>query len=324
VNIDLTNPNPGPVARRSLADCEAVIERGLGTFMEVGTALAEIRDQGLYRDTHGTFEAYCRERWGLSRKRAYDLMGATAAVAEVSPIGDTSVIVNEGQARALARAVQHLGPEVAAEVLGQAVAAADAEDQRLTARRIAEEAARRAAEAEQAKQRKQEAARRLAARDQAMRSEVLPRLLGDVILPRYGLTGVHDWCAILPWTTLRELASLAASIKVDGLLVPVVADPAGVLLDGKRRLLGCWLAGLPHVEVRTDTGAPLQVAIAENMQRRHLNEDQRAFLAVNMEAHWQEHPELWQRYHEAATAQERYAEDYLRRLESLRDAEAAR
>ena len=41
---------------------ERIIERGLQTFYEVGTALLEIRDASLYRQTHPTFEAYCRQR----------------------------------------------------------------------------------------------------------------------------------------------------------------------------------------------------------------------------------------------------------------------
>jgi len=52
---------------RSLADLETIIERGLATFVEVGTALLDIRRDRLYRETHETFEAYCRERWGFGR-----------------------------------------------------------------------------------------------------------------------------------------------------------------------------------------------------------------------------------------------------------------
>ena len=51
-----------------LAECEAVIERGQQTFIEVGQALMEIRDSRLYRETHATFEAYCNERWGWTRR----------------------------------------------------------------------------------------------------------------------------------------------------------------------------------------------------------------------------------------------------------------
>jgi hypothetical protein len=87
---------------RALAEREAVIERGLATFVEVGSALGEIRDERLYRADHGTFEDYCQQRWNLSRAHAYRMIDAAAAV---SPIGDTGLPVpaNEGQARELAR-----------------------------------------------------------------------------------------------------------------------------------------------------------------------------------------------------------------------------
>lgn len=62
------------VERSRLAECERVIERGITVFVEVGQALTEIRDGKLYRETHGTFEAYCRERWQISRPRAYEIM----------------------------------------------------------------------------------------------------------------------------------------------------------------------------------------------------------------------------------------------------------
>ena len=85
-----------------LAERETVIERGLGTFVEVGTALAEIRDDRLYRAKFATFEDYCQERWNLKRAHAYRMIDAAAAV---SPIGDTGLPMpaNEGQARELAR-----------------------------------------------------------------------------------------------------------------------------------------------------------------------------------------------------------------------------
>ena len=81
----------------SLADCEAVIERGLGTFIEVGAALAEIRDAGLYREGFETFEDYCRDRWDFSRPRAYQLIDA----AEMSTTVDTA-LPSERVARELA------------------------------------------------------------------------------------------------------------------------------------------------------------------------------------------------------------------------------
>lgn len=86
----------------TLEGCEAIIERGLGVFIDVGNALIAIRDGRLYRREHDTFEAYCQARWNLSRKRAYDLTGAAEVVAALSPMGDIPLPRNERQARALA------------------------------------------------------------------------------------------------------------------------------------------------------------------------------------------------------------------------------
>ena len=48
-----------------LTDCEEVIEQGMETFFEVGDALLKIRDCRLYRESHATFDEYCRDRWGI-------------------------------------------------------------------------------------------------------------------------------------------------------------------------------------------------------------------------------------------------------------------
>jgi hypothetical protein len=97
------------VAGRSsrLAELEAVVEAGLQTFVEVGMALLEIRGERLYRETHGTFEDYCRERWGWSRIHAHRQIDA-ARVATLLPIGNRPA--NEAQAREL---VPLLGDEKA-------------------------------------------------------------------------------------------------------------------------------------------------------------------------------------------------------------------
>ena len=84
----------------SLAQCEALIERGMKTFVQVGEALAAIRDARLYRESHDTFEDYCKERWGMSRPRAYQLIESAQAV---STMVDKSMITTERQARELAK-----------------------------------------------------------------------------------------------------------------------------------------------------------------------------------------------------------------------------
>ena len=83
-----------------LARCEAVITQGWDTFVEVGRALATIRDRRLYRDTHGTFEEYCRGKWQFSKTHANRQIEAARVVDILAPIGVKPE--NEAQARALA------------------------------------------------------------------------------------------------------------------------------------------------------------------------------------------------------------------------------
>ena len=100
------------LAHQRLVDNERVIAAGLATFVEVGAALMRIRDERLYVDEYGTFEDYCRERWGFSRSRAHRLIEAAEITEAVLPIGNIAP-ANEGQARELTG----LDPETAAEVM---------------------------------------------------------------------------------------------------------------------------------------------------------------------------------------------------------------
>lgn len=86
-----------PAERTRLAELEAVIERGQETFIEVGSALTEIRDTRLYLETHATFEAYCQERWGWSRRHANRTIQAAEVAEILGPMGPA----NERQAREL-------------------------------------------------------------------------------------------------------------------------------------------------------------------------------------------------------------------------------
>lgn len=83
-----------------LVFCERVIARSVRSLWEAGEALATIRDDRLYRATHPTFEAYCRDRWDLSRPYAYQLIAA----AEVRRNLESCDVLpeNERQVRALA------------------------------------------------------------------------------------------------------------------------------------------------------------------------------------------------------------------------------
>jgi hypothetical protein len=80
---------------------ERVIEKGRDTFVDVGNALAEIRDSRIYRSSHGTFEDYCRDRWEFRRDYVDKLIAASSVVSNLH----TNVCkpVTESQARPLAK-----------------------------------------------------------------------------------------------------------------------------------------------------------------------------------------------------------------------------
>jgi site-specific DNA-methyltransferase (adenine-specific) len=85
--------------QEELESLEAIIGGGLQAFVDVGQALAEIRDRRGYKlSGYATFDEYCQQRWGLSRSYAFRHIQA-AQVAAVLPIGNAPA--NEAQARQL-------------------------------------------------------------------------------------------------------------------------------------------------------------------------------------------------------------------------------
>ncbi len=65
---------------KHLAQLEEVIDKSLTTFIEVGTALLEIRESQLYLGTHETFERYCKDRFAIGKSHAHRFMQATEIV----------------------------------------------------------------------------------------------------------------------------------------------------------------------------------------------------------------------------------------------------
>ena len=60
--------------RRMLYEYEEIIDKHIQAFFEVGKALMDIRDKRLYREEYPTFAEYCKSRWNLEIKRAYQLI----------------------------------------------------------------------------------------------------------------------------------------------------------------------------------------------------------------------------------------------------------
>ena len=85
--------------QKTLENLEAVIEKGLPAFIQVGRALQRIRGEKLYRADYMTFQDYCDQRWGMTIRHAERLMIASKIVDEMRPIG--RVPTSESQFRPL-------------------------------------------------------------------------------------------------------------------------------------------------------------------------------------------------------------------------------
>lgn len=86
---------------RTLDECEAVIRRGLNSFIEVGEALMEIRDNRLYREKgFSRFEDYCQQEWKWTHRHANRLIESAEVVHSLGPIGPI-LPATESQAREL-------------------------------------------------------------------------------------------------------------------------------------------------------------------------------------------------------------------------------
>lgn len=110
-----------PQEERERHRLELRVERA---FYEAGVALRELRDKKLYRSTHRTFEAYCRDRFNYSRDTAYLKIAAAVVYENIQKFLPTNcrqipMPMNEYQLRAIAKA--ELEPEIQASMWLQGV-----------------------------------------------------------------------------------------------------------------------------------------------------------------------------------------------------------
>lgn len=110
-----------PQEERERHRLELRVERA---FYEAGVALRELRDKKLYRSTHRTFEAYCRDRFNYSRDTAYLKIAAAVVYENIQKFLPTNcrqipMPMNEYQLRAIAKA--ELEPEIQASTWLQGV-----------------------------------------------------------------------------------------------------------------------------------------------------------------------------------------------------------
>ena len=89
--------------RRKLKQLEEIIETGITSGIAMGAALTVVQDEKLYREEYKTFESYVQTRWGIERRRAYQLIEAAKVKAILCKKlhKESDVITNESQLREL-------------------------------------------------------------------------------------------------------------------------------------------------------------------------------------------------------------------------------
>jgi hypothetical protein len=114
-------------------------------------------------------------------------------------------------------------------------------------------------------------------------------------------TNWHEALSLFPEMEEEDLRGLAADIRANGLLSPIVLAGTAVL-DGRNRLLACKIADVEPTfvqwdlargaEIASNTGSAAQEitrpsvvdwVISQNMARRHLTTSQRAVIALQAE-----------------------------------------
>jgi hypothetical protein len=100
-----------------LQECEAIVRAGWGHFARVGEALLRIRDKQLYKNEYGSFETYCRERWGFGHSQLWRYVSAAEVHQTLALIPGMPMPDCEAQVRPLAG----LRPELAQEAWLKAV-----------------------------------------------------------------------------------------------------------------------------------------------------------------------------------------------------------
>jgi ParB-like chromosome segregation protein Spo0J len=99
------------------------------------------------------------------------------------------------------------------------------------------------------------------------------------------VTGFHSAANLLPLLEGSEFESLVRDIRTHGLCEPIIMLE-GTILDGRNRYRACKVAGIePRFKrwvPRHEGDTPLAFVLSRNVERRHLNDSQRAMIAARL------------------------------------------
>lgn len=97
---------------------------------------------------------------------------------------------------------------------------------------------------------------------------------------------IHPWANLIPPMSASEFADLRASIRTEGLRVPITLHSDGRILDGRHRDRACReLDIVPRTETFVGNDRECLAYVLDlNLRRRHLDESQRAMIAAKLAA----------------------------------------
>lgn len=102
---------------------------------------------------------------------------------------------------------------------------------------------------------------------------------------------IHPAADLFPMIAGVEFDELVESIRADGLEVPILITDDGQLLDGRNRLLACYMARVDPIFDTRSFSDPWGTVVRLNIHRRHLNVGQRAASGMKLLAHYTEDAE---------------------------------
>ena len=92
---------------------------------------------------------------------------------------------------------------------------------------------------------------------------------------------VHPAADVFPMMSNEDLDELAADIKANGLLHPIIVN-GDLLIDGRNRREACRRANVdPRIEELNGTD-PIAYILATNVNRRHLTKGQRSMAVAKL------------------------------------------
>lgn len=93
--------------------------------------------------------------------------------------------------------------------------------------------------------------------------------------------GIHPAASLFPMLDDSELGELAADIKNNGLIEPIVLHNE-MILDGRNRFEACGRAGVEPRFTKWEGASPTLFVLSKNLRRRHLTVGQKSAIAANM------------------------------------------